>query len=85
MRNSEFCNVTLACADNMKFDAHKVILSAYSPVSKNMLTGEMHQHPQVFMTGVGQEVTGAVLNFMYCGEAKFKYEDINLFIKLSMD
>ena len=60
MRNSEFCNVTLACADNMKFDAHKVILSAYSPVFKNMLTGEKHQHPLVFMTGVGQEVTGAV-------------------------
>ena len=85
MRNSEFCDVTLVCADNMKFDAHKVILSAYSPVFKNMLTSEKHQHPLVFMTGVGQEVMGAVLNFMYCGEAQIKYEHINLFIKLSMD
>ena len=80
MRNSDFCYVTLVCADNMKFDAHKVIISAYSPVFKNMLTSEKHRHPLVFMTGVGQEVAGAVLNFMYCGEAK-----INLFIKLSMD
>ena len=73
------------CADKIRFNAHKVILSAYSPVFKNMLTSKKHQHPLVFMTGVGQEVMGAVLNFMYCGEAKIKYEHINLFIKLSSD
>ena len=67
----------------MKFNAHKVILSAYSAVFKNMLTSEKHKHPLVFMTGVGHEVMGAVLNFMYCGEAKIKKEHINLFIKLS--
>ena len=85
MRNNEFCDVTLVCADNMKFNAHKVILSAYSAAFKNMLTSEKHPHPLVFMTGVGHEVMGAVLNFMYGGEAKIKTEQINLFIKLSSD
>ena len=56
MRNSEFCDVTLLCADSIKIDAHKVILSAYSAVFKNMLTSEKHKHPLVFMTGVGHEV-----------------------------
>ena len=37
------------------------------------------------MTGVVYEVMGAVLNFMYCGEARIKSEQINLFIKLSVD
>ena len=38
MRDDEFCDVTLASADNHKFEAHKVILSAYSNVFKNMFS-----------------------------------------------
>ena len=56
----------------MKFNAHKVILSAYSAVFKNMLTGEKHPHPLAIMTGVVHEALGAVLNLMYCGEANIK-------------
>ena len=72
MRNNEFCDAILVCAENMKFNAHKVILSAYSAVFKNMLTSEKHPHPLAIMTGVGHEVLGAVLNFMYRGEANIK-------------
>ena len=50
-----------------------------------MLTSEKHPHPLVFMTGVGHEVLGAVLNFMYCGEASIKNELMNLFMKFSID
>ena len=49
MKDNEFCDVTLASADQHKFRAHKVILAAYSSVFKNMLLSENHPHPLIFM------------------------------------
>ena len=85
MRDDEFCDVTLASADNHKFQAHKVILSAYSNVFKNMLVSKKHPHPMIFMRGVGHEVLQALLNFIYSGEANIRQENIDSFIQLSTD
>ena len=85
MRDNEFCDVTLASADNHKFQAHKVILSAYSTVFKNMLVGEKHPHPMIFMRGAGHEVLKALLDFIYNGEANLRQEDIDSFTQLSAD
>ena len=85
MRNNEFCDVTLVSADNNKFAAHKVILTAYSFVFKNMLGNEKHPHPLIFLRGVESKVLGALLDFIYCGEAEIQNDDLGKFIKLSTD
>ena len=85
MRSNEFCDVTLVSADNSKFVAHKVILAAYSDIFKNMLVNEKHPHPLIFLRGVKGEVLGALLDFIYCGEAQINNEDLDLFIQLSTD
>ena len=72
MRNNELCDVTLASTDGHKFKAHKVILAAYSNVFKNMLVSEKHSHPLIFVGGIGHEVLEALLDFIYCGEAKLQ-------------
>ena len=85
MRNNEFCDVTLASADNQKFQAHKVILAAYSRVFKNMLESEKHPHPIIFMTGVENEVLKALLDFIYWGEVKLEEENLAGFLQLISD
>ena len=85
MRNNEFCNVTLVDADNKKFMAHKVVLAGCSTFFKNMLLGEKHPHPVIFMRGVEHDVLNALLEVIYCGETSIEKEHINSFVKLSTE
>ena len=55
MRNKDFCDVTLVSADNQKLEAHKVILSGSSNVFRNMLLGEKHHNPMIFLGGLREE------------------------------
>ena len=85
MRNNKFCDVTLASADNQKFQAHKVILVAYSSVFKNMLENEEHPHPIMFIRGVGNEALEALLGFIYLGEVRLEEENLAPFLQLISD
>lgn len=82
MRNNEFCDVTLVDADNKKFVAHKVVLAGCSTFFKNMLLGEKHPHPVIFMRGVEHDVLNALLEVIYCGETSIEKEHINSFVTL---
>ena len=82
MRNNEFSNVTLVTAENNKFEAHKVIIAVYSFVFKNMLVNEKHLHPLIFLRGGESKGLGALLDFIYCGEAEIQNDDLDKFIKL---
>jgi hypothetical protein len=84
MRSNEFCDVTLVSGDNVKFEAHKVILAAYSNIFKKMLVKEKHPHPLIFMR-VDREVLEALLNLIYCGEAKLSSEHLESFAELGRD
>ena len=49
MRNNDLYDVTLVRRDNQKFEVHKVILTAYINVFKNMLASDKHPHPMICM------------------------------------
>ena len=66
MRNNDFCDVTLVRRDNQQLEVHKVILSAYINVFKNMLASNKHPHPMIFTRGVSHEVFQSLLDFIYC-------------------
>ena len=75
----------LVRADNQKLEAHKVILSGSSNVFRNMLLGEKHPNPLIFMAGVEHEVLKALLDLLYSGEAELREEKKESFEKLSAD
>jgi len=53
MRNGEeLFDVTLACDDGKQLNAHKVILSACSPIFRQMLSKSKHPQPLIFMPGM---------------------------------
>ena len=45
-------DVTLVCEDQTQFKAHKIILSASSPVFKKIIDNNPGQHPLIYLRGI---------------------------------
>ena len=45
----DFCDVTLASEGNHQIEAHRVILSAASPLLRDMLRNNKHSHPLLYI------------------------------------
>jgi len=82
--DKDFVDVTLACDDN-QLQAHKVILSACSPLFRSLFKKNHHQHPLLFLRGVKYEDILAVLDFIYHGEVNIAQESLNSFLAVAED
>ena len=81
----EFADVTLACDDGVKIEAHKIILAASSSVLCNILQSYEHPHPLVFLRGLNYATLSQVLDFMYHGEVKIEVDKLNGFLAAAAD
>ena len=81
--NNDFSDVTLACEDGQQFEAHKVILVSSSPFFQNLLKRNKHTHPLIYMRGIKSEDLGAIIDFLYCGEANICQENLDSFIAIA--
>ena len=45
-------DVTLVCDDQTQFKAHKVVLSAWSPIIKKIIDTNPSQHPLIYLRGI---------------------------------
>ena len=79
----EFTDVTLACEDGQQIEAHKVVLTSCSPLFKNLLKSNKHQHPLVYMRGVKSDDLHAILDLLYCGEANVYQDHLDSFLSLA--
>ena len=58
---NDFCDMTLACGDTL-IQTHKVIISAMSPVLRNILKQNSNQHPLIYLKGIKfEELNNLVL------------------------
>jgi hypothetical protein len=73
------CDVTLVSDDKTPFQAHKVLISAFSPVLKNLLHENPHPHPLIYLIGVDRRELQLFLQFLYLGEAKIYKDRIQSF------
>ena len=81
LTSEEFADVTLVCDDNKSIMAHKNILSACSPVFKDILQlPTQSNHPVIYLMGIQFSEIESILQFMYLGEAKFSKERMNEFL-----
>ena len=93
MRNdSNFFDVKIACFDNkseMKtIPAHKMVLSACSPIFKELLCAigtADSQNPMVFLRGISFQEISAILDFMYSGETKVEHNEFDAFLAAAKD
>ena len=79
----EFTDVTLACEDGQQIEAHRIVLTSSSPLFKNLLQANKHQHPLVYMRGVKSEDLHAILDFLYCGEANVYQDCLDSFLAMA--
>ena len=81
--DNNFADVTLACEDGKKVEAHKVILAASSPTFRTLLEGNKHPHPLIYMRGMKSNNLLAILDFLYRGEANVLQDDLDSFLALA--
>ena len=80
-----FADVTLVSDDQIQTKAHKVVLSACSPVLKTLLVNNPHSHPLLYLRGIKQTELQAILKFMYFGETQIFENRINDFVSVAKD
>ena len=80
-----FADVTLVSDDQIQTPAHKVVLSACSPVLKTLLVNNPHPHPMLYLRGIKQTELQAILNFMYFGETQLSETRMKDFVTAAKD
>ena len=81
MIDDEYKDVTLVCDDKQSIKAHRNILSASSPVFKNML--EMvtqSSHPVIYLRGIQFLEVESLIKYIYFGKAELLQERMNEFL-----
>ena len=76
-----FADVTLVSDEQKPFEAHKFVLSACSPVLRDLLLKNPHDHPVIYLNGIKQFELDAILQFIYLGNSKFHQSRIDRFIE----
>ena len=80
-----FADVTLVSDDQIQNQAHKIVLSASSPVLRNILINNSHTHPILYLRGIKQTELEAILKYIYSGETLIYEERFNDFVRAAND
>ena len=83
LMSSDFADVTLVCEDKKQIKAHRNILSACSPVFKEILQIDGSPSSIIYLRGVGSSHMESLLQFIYIGEATIPQDQINEFLSLA--
>ena len=83
--DNDFTDVTLACHDGYKIEAHKAILASSSPFFHKLFKANKHPHPLIYMRGVNSEDLVAMMDFLYVGETHLYQENLENFLNIAAE
>ena len=83
VNDTHFTDVTLACDDNRQIKAHKVVLSSSSPVLKQILLGNPHQHPLIYLCKVKYSSLESLIKFIYLGQTEVAQSELQDFMSMA--
>ena len=78
-------DITLICEGQVQFRAHRIVLSACSPVFREIIDSNPSQHPLIYLRGIQSYELESILQFMYLGEGRFYHERMAEFLKVAKD
>lgn len=81
--DSDFFDCTLMSCDDEQINAHKVILSACSPLFRNILRKNPSREPVLWMKDLKMRDLQAVMAFMYNGEVNVAQDELNSFLSVA--
>ena len=84
-KEESYADVTLVSSDQFEFKAHKIVLSACSPVLKKIIDDNPRYHPLRYQSKIQSQEMEAILHFMYIGVGKFYQHRMEEFIKAAKD
>ena len=76
----DFCDVTLVSDDEVKMQAHRVILSAFSGLFRSILCDNPHPHALLYLSGVHSSQLEKVLDYIYHGEVQICQDSVRNFL-----
>ena len=77
-------DVTLVCDNKKYYEAHKIVLSAFSPVMKDIIDNYgQEKKPIIYLKGIQHQEIESLLEFIYLGEATFYLGRINEFLDVA--
>jgi len=79
----DFHDVSIACDESKQFRAHKVVLSAVSPVFRNLLKQSGNKDILVYLKGVKQSQLCDILEFIYKGSVNVYQENLEDFLSVA--
>jgi len=72
-------DVTIAC-DGVEVRAHKLVISASSPVFRRIIKSSNHPNPFIYLKGLHPQDLESIINFVYTGETKVEANNIQSFM-----
>ena len=82
---NKFTDVTLVSEDKIPIQAHRYVLSVFSPVLKNILLDNPHPHPLIYLRGVNHQEMYSILHFIYHGEVSVNQRNMDRFAQAAKD
>ena len=70
-----FTDVTFVCDEQNQLNAHKLVISAFSPLLKDILLQDPQQAICIYLTEATHEVLKDILNLIYTGEVNISKSD----------
>ena len=83
MMNEDFSDVTLITEDKKHIKANINILSACSPVFKDIFKKEKNSSPIMYLRGIQYAEMESIMQFIYLGKATFHEERMDEFLAVS--
>ena len=83
MINEDYSDVTLVTEDKKHIKANVHILSACSPVFKEILKGQKNLSTILYLRGIQFSEMESILQFIYLGEATFYEERMDEFLAVA--
>ena len=83
MMNEDFSDITLITDDKEQIKANINILSACSPVFKDILKKDKNSSPIMYLRGVQYSEMESIMQFIYLGEATFYKERTDEFLAVA--
>ena len=78
-----FSDVTLVSGDELlDYQVHKLVLSTVSPVFKEILLNNPHDHPLIYLTGVNERELQYLLQLIYFGRTTVYDSQVDAFLKV---
>ena len=84
-RDKYFSDITLVSDDLRTVPAHRIVLSAASPVLKKLLMINPTVQTQLFLKGIKHQQLDSVLKFIYHGEVQVPSNEIDSFLRAGSD